>query len=55
MFWKYGFRAVECWAVESKAGRLRISGAILLVMIAQVILLPAELARVSGRIWKASR
>ncbi len=55
MFWRHGLKAVECWAVESKVGRLRISGAILLVVIAQVILLPAELARVSGRIWKASQ
>lgn len=48
-FWPYGLKAVKCWAIEAQAGRLRIAGAIVVLMVFQVAILPMELYRM---IWQ---
>lgn len=48
MFLKYGLRAIRCWVDENDPNRLQIGGALLLILIAQILLLPME----GVRLWR---
>lgn len=55
IFWPYGVKAIKCWAVEAQAGRLRIAGAVVLLIIFQGCLLPVELYRICRRRFRSPR
>ena len=55
MFWTYGLQGVKGWAVEHKAGPIRIAGAVFLLVVLQIILIPMECVRILSQLFRIPR